>query len=390
MKALKLRVLGAAAGLFSAMLVFPALAANQAVVIGVSDYTDMPDLPDAAADARETAKMLKAAGFELPLANDREQGSGATLNPTRAEISEILDDSGAFRKAEVVFVYFAGHGGQVGKEIYLLGSDAKAPKAFDGDEDSAKAESSGLRRNGIAISEFPTSFKPRGGKGIALMVDACRSGNKATDDGPQVPDDCILICSTEARKVAQNGEGAGPSRFTKVVLAEVTKGQGLLKTMENAADRFPKDTDQRPSVYIQNKTSRIAHHVLFPKVPKPAVRHALSGSFTFKGNEDFQYPSKRSVEITTREGVPEGYATVTFTDSFPPMTYKGRVVFLGSWNGKTYSGEKQRVIRNDYKGWPEERFTIRFADDFSSASGEFEFWSSSKNAWIKASGTFSK
>ena len=176
----------------------------QAFVFGNSSYTQMRPLPSAAEDARQMATLLRSAGFILPLANDP---SGATINMTRQVWCEKLQrarNQSSLAKAELVVLYYAGHGGQVGKSAYLMGIDASV-------ENSGLA--SDLRKFGIDLQDVISDLKPTGGMGMVAIIDACLSG-PAEKETPSYTDDVLAIFSTSATKQALDGKDGQSSVFT--------------------------------------------------------------------------------------------------------------------------------------------------------------------------------
>lgn len=89
--------------------------ARQALVIGNGAYTQAAPLPNPVADARAIAAKLRELGFAVQHHSDL----------TQPGLLDALDRFGrAAAGAEVILVYFAGHGIQVDGENYLLGVEA--------------------------------------------------------------------------------------------------------------------------------------------------------------------------------------------------------------------------------------------------------------------------
>jgi len=87
-----------------------------ALIIGNSDYSGLPDLPNASNDAAAVTAMLSDAGYLVFTKIDvTKQEFSASI----AEISSRLNQD-----SEVVF-FFAGHGFQIGSENFLLPTDAE-------------------------------------------------------------------------------------------------------------------------------------------------------------------------------------------------------------------------------------------------------------------------
>ncbi|MEP1423224.1 MAG: caspase family protein [Tateyamaria sp.] len=97
-------------------------ASRYAIVIGNSDYSAIPDLPNALADARVMAQFFESQGYEVKHhENITKRGFEGVL---RRVLFDVDDDT------EVV-VFFAGHGFQIGSENYLVPVDANFDTVYD-------------------------------------------------------------------------------------------------------------------------------------------------------------------------------------------------------------------------------------------------------------------
>ena len=74
-----------------------------ALVVGISDYDNWPDLPNAAIDAREVVSGLKKLGFETKLLLD------PTASQLKKAFSNLVYEMGHEKNRALLF-YFAGHG----------------------------------------------------------------------------------------------------------------------------------------------------------------------------------------------------------------------------------------------------------------------------------------
>ena len=102
------------AGLLIAALLSlaPALAQDKplrgvALVIGQSDYSDMPALKNPANDAAAMTELLQRLGFEVATARD---GSRDDL------LAQIESFEATAATADVALVYYSGHGIEAGGE----------------------------------------------------------------------------------------------------------------------------------------------------------------------------------------------------------------------------------------------------------------------------------
>jgi uncharacterized caspase-like protein len=102
------------------LAVVPALAQDKplrgvALVIGQSDYANLPALKNPANDAAAMVDLLKRLGFEVTAAHDGDQAALAAT---------IEDFQSTAATADVALVYYSGHGIEAGGQNYLVPVDA--------------------------------------------------------------------------------------------------------------------------------------------------------------------------------------------------------------------------------------------------------------------------
>ena len=95
----------------------PALAERSqvALVIGNAAYESVPALRNPRNDAEDVSEALKAIGFDVTVAFDADQLS--MLHSLRTFQTKSRD-------ADVALIFYAGHGMEVGKQNYLIPTDA--------------------------------------------------------------------------------------------------------------------------------------------------------------------------------------------------------------------------------------------------------------------------
>jgi uncharacterized caspase-like protein len=190
-----------------------------ALVIGNSTYANLPKLSNPANDARAVAETLKAMGYKIRLLIDGSEQS------TRQEIRHFASDS---EKADVAFVFYAGHGAQVNGSNYLLPTDIDIPRT------EVDIQFSGLKVDDI-INGMRSNTK-------IVFLDACRDnpalfknlvkGRGSSPSGlapasssnfEQKPGGGIFIAyATDAGSVADDGSGKH-SPFTQALLRNMQK-----------------------------------------------------------------------------------------------------------------------------------------------------------------------
>jgi uncharacterized caspase-like protein len=136
-----------------------------ALVVGISDYEQWPDLPSAGNDAKEVAAKLKEIGFGVRLVLD------PTAEQLRKAFSDIAYEKGAEENRALLF-YFAGHGETLeladGTQLgYIVPADCPLknldPMGFDSKAISMKA-----------IEVLSLKVKSRH---FIMLFDSCFSGS---------------------------------------------------------------------------------------------------------------------------------------------------------------------------------------------------------------------
>jgi hypothetical protein len=177
-----------------------------ALVIGNSNYVMSP-LANPKNDATDVANKLEEMGYKVRRVIDADRRS-------------MLKNLAAFReeaeKAEVGFVYYAGHGVQVGGINYILPIDFNLESGM-----------ASIQFDGIAVNQMLENFVPTETK--LAFLDACRdnplsrslSKTRGGNNSGLAPMDAIsgtlISFSTKDGSVAQDGNGRN-SPYTKALL----------------------------------------------------------------------------------------------------------------------------------------------------------------------------
>jgi tetratricopeptide (TPR) repeat protein len=179
-----------------------------ALVIGNSDYVNVPSLANPANDARLMADTLRSLGFTLV-------GGGAQLDLNEEGFRHVVEEFGkALQGADVGLFYYAGHGVQVGGDNYLVPVDANPTKEADVDFQMLDANSV-LRQMQSAGTRLNLVF-----------LDACRNnpfgrrGLRSTDSGLAImrgAEGTIISFATQPGSVAQDGRD-GHSPYTEALV----------------------------------------------------------------------------------------------------------------------------------------------------------------------------
>lgn len=128
-----------------------------ALVIGQSAYRTVPELPNAANDAKGMAELLGNAGFNVTAAPNLSQ------NDMRQAISDFAGKVSASGADTVALVFYAGHGLQIDGENYLVPVDLDPKREAD-------IPLQGVRLNDLlnTLGALPTQAR-------IFMLDACRN-----------------------------------------------------------------------------------------------------------------------------------------------------------------------------------------------------------------------
>jgi Caspase domain len=219
-----------------------------ALVIGNSNYTELPKLSNPTNDAQAIAEALTKMGYGTRLlVNAGEQ-------ELRREIRKFAADSS---KADVALVFYAGHGAQLNGENYLLPSDIDIPRT-----------EADIQLSGLKVDDLVNSI--RSGTKI-VFLDACRDnpalfknlakgrGGGAAGLAPTVgsnldpgkPGGGIFIAyATDSGAIAADGTGKH-SPFTQALLRYLQQPMSIddLFSLVTKEVRLVTNYAQRPYKY---------------------------------------------------------------------------------------------------------------------------------------------
>lgn len=183
---------------------------RSALVVGVSNYSNLVDLPNPANDARAIGRRLTSLGYRVEV----------VIDPTRATLSAAL---GRFRTAienaegYPALFYYAGHAIEVRGRNFLLPADM--PSRPDGSiEDTA-----------VALENIAESMPVRRNATRVIILDACRNSPiRMSSVGRglalfSAPEAMFVAYSTAPGMVAADGSG-NHSPFTEALLQQLRQG----------------------------------------------------------------------------------------------------------------------------------------------------------------------
>ncbi len=219
-----------------------------ALVIGNASYVAEP-LANAATDANLISRVLPALGFETTRIED------ADAEALRSGVIGFANSVALAGPGAVAFVYYAGHGIQVGDANYLLPVDVTAAGL-------ATAEPKLM-----ALSQLIALLSAARPKAAALIIDACRnappgfqpltaspSGGQAATDRP--PDGMLIAYSTAAGATADDGErqnGPYAAALAQELPRLLEPGVRIHDVFVTTGERVREQTGgaQSPALYLQ-------------------------------------------------------------------------------------------------------------------------------------------
>ncbi|MFB6461675.1 caspase family protein [Bradyrhizobium tunisiense] len=131
--------------------------ARLALVIGQSAYRTVPELPNAANDAKGMTELLGNAGFTVTTAANLAQ------NEMRAAISDFAGKVSASGADTVALVFYAGHGLQIDGENYLVPVDLDPKREAD------------IPLQGVRLNDMLNTLGALPTRARIFMLDACRN-----------------------------------------------------------------------------------------------------------------------------------------------------------------------------------------------------------------------
>ena len=190
------------------------------LVIGNGDYENVTDLPNAIADGKAMATLLRAQGFRV----------AERYNLSRRGFEEVMRQL-LFRSGpdtEVLF-YFAGHGIQIGRRNYLLPTDAELSNAYDTPFETVTLDSIvkiiGARSHRQVVILDSCRDNPFSASRMMTEIDQTLFEPRSGFNAMAAPVNSLLAYSTSPGAVALDGSAAN-SPFTGAFIREANANPG--------------------------------------------------------------------------------------------------------------------------------------------------------------------
>ncbi|MBT4490960.1 MAG: SH3 domain-containing protein, partial [Rhodospirillaceae bacterium] len=217
-----------------------------ALVIGNDSYDTLPDLNNAATDARGMAAKLTELGFDVIL----------KLNASRRGMGRALAEfQGRASAADVGLVFYAGHGIQAEGANYLIPANAQ----IEVEED--------LRYEGLDARDFLRAMKAAGTNLNIVIMDACRDNplpkrSRSAARGltvtpvPAGIKGTALVYSAAPGQTAQDGPAGGHGVFTGALLTVLEQpGLKLEEVFKQTAIKVASLTNNKQKPWINSSVT---------------------------------------------------------------------------------------------------------------------------------------
>ena len=282
--------LGLAAAL-TLLLVTEALADKRvALVIGISKYQNVPQLPNPDSDAAAMADVFKKANFDkVDLRND------LNVSDMRRAVREFAVTAG---DADLAVVYYAGHGIEVDGNNYLIPADARLQSDFDVEDET------------VSLDRILQALNPA--KRLRLVIlDACRDnpfsktmkrsiGTRSVGRGlakiEPTTTDTLIAFAAKAGAVAGDGDGNHSPFATALIKYIASPGLDLRIAFGKVRDDVLKSTNNRqePFVYGSLGGDTVA---LVPPAPVVAAPPPAPVDLNAEARRDYEF----AAQIGTKE-----------------------------------------------------------------------------------------
>lgn len=277
-----------------------------ALVVGISDYQQWPDLPSAGNDAREVAAKLKEFGFEVKL----------VLNPSAEQLRKALGDivyEKGDEKNRALLFYFAGHG-----ETLELADGTQLGYIVPGDCPLKNIDPMGFDSKAISMKDVEVLALKVKSKHFIMLFDSCFSGSlfNVVRAAP------VDISEKSAQPVRQfiTAGGAGEQVPDQSVF-KVVFLQGITGDADLNADGYV--TGSELGMHLQEKVvnyTRGGQHPQYGKINNPILDR---GDFIFVSRKmpEKQIAVQRAPETAVSQRAPEATAPPVVGGSDDRLAY---------------------------------------------------------------------
>jgi hypothetical protein len=220
-----------------------------ALIFGNGDYQNAPRLPNPLNDATDVAAAFERLGFSVQLIKN------GTFDAMRRSLLNFAQQT---PKADIVVVYFAGHGMEIRDENWLIPIDAELRTDFSAGQEA------------ISLANV-LSIASKARKLGLIILDACRDnpfGRQLQMSQPgravaprgllpvEPPNSVLVVFAAKHGTTADDGAGRN-SPFTMALLHNLeTPGLEINYLLRNIHDEVYASTGQHQEPYVYGTLSR--------------------------------------------------------------------------------------------------------------------------------------
>jgi hypothetical protein len=246
------RLLGTVLTIWAAilMMVFPLDAAwaekRVALVVGNSNYENVPKLPNPSRDAISVGQMFRDAGFDTV---------DVIVNVSNLELKR------AIRKfevevdlADIAVIFYAGHGLEIGGTNYLIPIDAKLASDRDADDEAITLERLVSSADGASKLRVIILDSCRDNPFTSLMRRDRKASNRVVSSGlgkiEPSSTDTLIAYAAKAGSTAEDGDGQH-SPFTAAIIKNLTNpGLDIRLAFGRIRDEVMRSTGSRQEPFV--------------------------------------------------------------------------------------------------------------------------------------------
>ncbi len=217
-----------------------------ALVIGNSNYTSVPKLPNPSRDAISIGQMLRDANFEVV---------DVVVNVTNLELKRAIRKfEFEADQSDIAVIFYAGHGLEIGGSNYLIPIDAKLASDRDAEDEAITLERLSTSADGASKLRVIILDACRDNPFTGLMRSNRKTNARAVSSGlgKMEPSsmDTLIAYAAKAGSTAEDGDGQH-SPFTNAILKNLTvPGLDIRLAFGRIRDEVMRATGSRQEPFV--------------------------------------------------------------------------------------------------------------------------------------------
>jgi len=217
-----------------------------ALVVGNSNYANVPKLPNPQRDAISVGQMLRDAGFD---------SVDVLVNASNLEFKRAIRKFElAVNQADIAVIYYAGHGLEIGGKNFLIPIDAKLASDLDADDEAITLDRLVASADGASKLRIIILDACRDNPFPSLMRRDRRNGQGSVSSGlgktEPTTTDTLIAYAAKAGSTAEDGDGQH-SPFTLALLKSLTvPGLDIRLAFGRVRDEVMRATGSRQEPFV--------------------------------------------------------------------------------------------------------------------------------------------